>query len=255
VATQVPDHPERLNRRFWDADADAYQAEHAAQFDRDLCAWGVWGVPEAELGVLGEVAGRDVLELGCGSAQWAVGLAARGARVAALDQSAVQLRHAAARVKGARAAVALVLASATATPFADASFDVVFCDHGALTFCDPRESVPEVARVLRPGGLLAFNGATRLLYWTYDARRDAQTRTLRNTGFGRRSWFFGDGTVDYSVSEGEWLRLFATHGLVPEDLVELRPERGATTTFVDYAPYELARRWPLEQVWKVRKPR
>jgi SAM-dependent methyltransferase len=248
-----PEHPELLNRRFWDADADAYQAEHGEQFDRELLAWGVWGLPERDLQILGPVAGADVLELGCGSAQWAVGLAAQGARVVALDQSAVQLRHAAVRVAAAGTNVSLVLASATATPFAPESFDIVFCDHGAMTFCDPSDSVPEVARVLRPGGLLAFNAATRLLYWTYDARRDEQTRTLRNTGFGRRSWFFGDGTVDYAISEGEWLRLFAAHDLVPVDLVDLRPERGATTTFVEYAPYELARRWPLEQIWKVRK--
>ena len=76
---------ERTNRAFWDADADAYQAVHAEQFDRELCAWGVWGVPESELGVLGDVDGRDVLELGCGAAQWSVGLAHRGARAVGLD--------------------------------------------------------------------------------------------------------------------------------------------------------------------------
>ena len=41
---------------------------------------------------------------------------------------------------------------AEALPFADCSFDLVFCDFGAMTFGDPLLVVPEVARVLRRGG-------------------------------------------------------------------------------------------------------
>jgi len=37
------------------------------------------------------------------------------------------------------------------------SFDIVFCDHGAMTFADRHRTVPQAARVLRPGGLFAFN--------------------------------------------------------------------------------------------------
>ena len=46
----------------------------------------------------------------------------------------------------------LVQASAEAVPVADASFDIVFCDHGAMNFADPYKTVREVARLLRPGG-------------------------------------------------------------------------------------------------------
>lgn len=244
---------ERHNRAFWDADADAYQAVHAAQFERELCAWGVWGVPEAELGVLGDTAGRDVLELGCGSAQWSVGLALGGARPIGLDVSIAQLRHAAARSTRHDACVPLVLASATRLPFAPCSFDLVFCDHGATTFCDPGDVVPEVARVLRPGGRLVFSCPTRLLYWTYDDERGVQGRTLVAGAFDRRRWDYGEGTVDYAVSEGEWLRWFAANGLVALDLVELRAPEGAATTFTDFAPAELARDWPLEQIWVVER--
>jgi len=245
---------ERTNRAFWDADADAYQAVHAEQFDRDLCAWGVWGVPESELRVLGDVDGRDVLELGCGSAQWSVGLALLGARAVGLDLSIAQLGFAARRRAAHDVAVPLVLASATSTPFVDESFDLVFCDHGATSFCDAELVVPEIARVLRPGGRGAFNMTSRLVYWTYDASTEAQGTTLVAGAFERREWYFGDGTVDYSVSEGEWLRLFTAHGLVAVDLVELRAPEGATTTFTEFAPYEFARGWPLEHIWVVEKP-
>lgn len=245
---------ELTNRRFWDADADAYQRAHGQRLHNEARAWGVWRVPEAELKVLGDVDGRDVLELGCGGAQWAIALVADGARTVGLDQSRGQLTHARRAVAQAGVDVALLLASATAVPIADASFDVVFCDHGAMSFCDPAESVPEVARLLRPGGLLAFSAAHPLLYLTYDERHDRQTRKLRHRAFGRREWNFGDGTTDFCVPVGEWIRLFHAHGLVPEDLVELRAPKGATTTYNGYAPYRWARRWPAEQIWKVRKP-
>jgi SAM-dependent methyltransferase len=83
------------NRRHWDAQADTYQSLHGAQLAASGgSAWGSWQQPEAELDVLGEVAGRDVLELGCGAAQKSIALHGRGARVTALDLSERQLEHA-----------------------------------------------------------------------------------------------------------------------------------------------------------------
>jgi SAM-dependent methyltransferase len=253
----MSDAAELHNRHFWDRDANAYQERHGAQLRDDACAWGVWRIPESRVQILGPVADADVLELGCGAAQWSIALAASGARVVALDQSRAQLQHAQRASAAPRSvnggALSLVLASATAVPAADASFDVVFCDHGAMSFCDPARSVPEVARLLRPGGLLAFSTATPLVYLTYDERADRQTRRLRHRAFGARRWAYTGGTTDYCVATGEWLRHFTAAGLVAEDLVELRAPKGATTTFDGFVPYRWARRWPAEHIWKVRK--
>src|SRR4029077_6517349 len=112
-------------------------------------------IPESELQVLGDVAGKDVLELGCGAAQWAVLLAQQGARVTGLDNSERQLEHARERMAAAGVDFPLVHAPAEWFPPPDASFDIVFCDHGALTFADPLVVVPEVSRLLLPGGLFA----------------------------------------------------------------------------------------------------
>jgi ubiquinone/menaquinone biosynthesis C-methylase UbiE len=120
----------------------------------------MWQLPESELRVLGDVAGKDVLELGCGAAQWSILLARAGARVVGLDYSERQLEHARASLTGAGVEVQLVHASAESVPFPDESFDIVFADHGANRFVDPYAWVPEAARVLRRGGLLAFSEST-----------------------------------------------------------------------------------------------
>jgi hypothetical protein len=72
------------NRRDWDLSSDVYQAAHGTNLLRTALAWGVWRVPESELQILGDLRGLEVLELGCGAAQWTLalldaGIQARGA--------------------------------------------------------------------------------------------------------------------------------------------------------------------------------
>jgi len=140
------------NRTFWNSDADAYQAAHGDFLARHPMAWGGFRMPESELDVLGDVRDTDILELGCGGGQWSAALQRIGVRPVGLDVSYQQLRHA----RRASDTLPLLIADAERLPFTDARFDVVFCDHGAMSFCDPDRTLPEVARVLRPGGLFAF---------------------------------------------------------------------------------------------------
>jgi SAM-dependent methyltransferase len=247
--------PERLNRGFWDEDADDYQAEHEAQLDVDTMGWGVWDLPETELKVLGDVNGLDVLEYGCGAAQWAIKLARVGASMTGLDQSRGQLGHAAAKIAAAAVSVQLVCASATAVPLADESFDIVFCDHGAMSFCDPYRTVPEVARLLRPDGMFAFNISTLLRNLCYPpGDPDAPvTRRLHAKWFGARAFDWGDGTIDFQIPHGEWISLFRENAFVVEDLLELRPPKHAKSTYGDYIDHGWARRWPAEEIWRARK--
>ncbi len=60
---------------------------------------------------------------------------------------------------------------------------------------------------------------------------------------------FDDGTIDWVLPPGEFIRLFRAHGFDVEDLVELRPPKGATTTYEDYVDAKWARRWPAEWIW------
>ena len=143
------------NRSWWDAEAEDYYAEHGAFLGDEDFVWGPEGWRESELGLLGEVTGRRVLEIGAGAAQCARWLASQGAVVVATDLSRGMLRTALSlnqRVSDPRLAVPLVQCDATTLPFADAGFDVVFTAYGAVPFvADSAALMREAARVLRPG--------------------------------------------------------------------------------------------------------
>ena len=250
-ATASPRHVRR-NRASWNREADDYQREHGSQLNRfDRPRWGTWGIPESSLSVLGDVAGKDVLEFGCGAAQWSIVLGRMGARPVGLDLSTRQLSHARRLMGEADSRVPLVNANAERTPFPDARFDIVFCDHGAMTFADPLRTVPEVARILRPGGLFAFNIASPLIWLCWGDGEEPPGRELVRSYFGmrRQTWE----AVEFQLPYGEWIRLFRTHGFEILDLVELRPPSRPRTTYPDFAPLEWARRWPGENIWKLRK--
>ena len=245
---------ERHNRSFWDRDADAYQDAHGGLLRDAPAAWGAWRIPERAVGALGDVAGLDMLELGCGAAQWSIALHRLGARPVGLDQSRGQLRHARALLDATAARVALLCASAEAVPLADERFDLVMCDHGAMSFCDPELTVPEVARLLRAGGRLVFSQTTPWPYLAWNFAKERVGRRLRRSYFGIRRFDdgAGEGTVDFQLPYGEWIRCFRRHGLVVDDLVELRAPKHATTSYDDFDA-RWARRWPAEQIWVTRK--
>jgi SAM-dependent methyltransferase len=240
----------RRNRDFWDRKSDEYQARHKDFIGQADPRWGVWQIPESELKVLDEVAGLDVLELGCGAAQWSILLARQGARVVGLDNSERQLDHARRNMAEAGVGFQLVHASGEDVPLPDASFDVVFCDHGAFSFADPYRLVPEAARLLRPGGLLAFSMLSPLATICQDENEIMVTR-LVDDYFGLHKL---DGeVVEYQLPYGEWIRLLRTNGFDVEDLIEPQPPEDAESTYWEPAELEWARRWPSESIWKARK--
>lgn len=242
----------RRNRANWNREADDYQREHGSQLNRfDRPAWGTWGIPESELDILGDVDGKRILELGCGGGQWSIALARRGARPVGLDLSIRQLAHAGRLAAEASQPVPFVNANAERTPFADESFDIVFCDHGAMTFADPYLTVPEVARLLRPGGAFAFNIASPLIWLCWgDGEQPPGPELLRSYfGLRRATWE----TVEFQLAYGDWIRLFRSNGFEVLDLVELRPPTRPRTTYPDFAPVGWARRWPAENIWSLRK--
>jgi len=254
ASSPLSDHA-RKNRAMWEASSDSYQQQHATALSGEKAmAWGMWRIPEAELHILGEVAGKDVLELGCGAARWSIALAGRAARPVGLDFSSRQLQHARRLLKEAGVDFPLVEASAEDVPLPDASFDIVFGDWGAMTFCDPERTVPEVARLLRPGGLFAFATGTPIQFMCQDVKTDRLTDHLINDYFGMHCLEWED-EVDFQLTYGDWIRLFRRSGFVVEDLIETQPSPDATSTYRDATETAWARRWPVENIWKLRKER
>jgi SAM-dependent methyltransferase len=242
------------NRAAWDAASDEYQERHREFIGRAEPRWGMWQLPESELGILGDVEGKDVLEYGCGAAQWSILLARAGARPVGLDNSGRQLEHARELMAEADVEFPLVHASAGEAPFDDESFDIVFCDHGAMTFADPYATVPEVARLLRPGGLFAFSQTTPLALLCFDVKADTVRPELLRPLFGlhRIDWVEHE-PVEFNLPQGRWLDLFRANGFVVEDLLEVQPPEGASSTYRSAEETEWARRWPMEQIWKLRR--
>ena len=241
------------NRAMWEATSDNYEQLHAVALSgQNAMSWGLWRIPETELRILGEVAGKDVLEFGCGAARWSIALAELGARPVGLDLSSRQLQYARRLMQEAGVDFPLIEASAEDVPLPDARFDIVFCDWGAMTFCDPRRTVPEAARLLRPGGLFAFSTATPISIVCQNMQTDQVDQTLHHDYFGMTRLEWPD-EVDFQLPYGEWIRLFRRNNFIIEDLIEVQPPPGATSTYRTESENEWARHWPMENIWKLRK--
>ena len=252
---ELPEHVRR-NRAQWDEWAASYgpNGERNWRVQPGEETWGVWGIPESTVRMLpDDPAGLDVIELGCGTAYVSAWLARRGARPVGIDNSEGQLATARRLQAEHGLDFPLIHGYAEQVPYPDASFDLAISEYGASIWADPYRWIPEASRLLRPGGRLIFlvNG-TILMLCMPDAEEQATDRLLRPYfGLSRIEWS-DDQSVNFYLGYGDWIRLLRANGFEVEDLVELRPAEGATTTF-QYVTNEWARNWPSEEVWKARK--
>jgi SAM-dependent methyltransferase len=251
------DAPDRTdsNRAAWDRWASAYVEPGRRNWAAEP-HWGIWHVPEAELGVLPPVGGLDVVELGCGTAYVSAWLARRGARVVGLDISAAQLATAGTLQREFGLVFPLVRASAEDVPIRDASFDLAVSEYGACLWCDPYRWVPEAGRLLRDGGLLVFLvNATIMTLAMPDEDDLPATNQLRRPQFGlHRVQWLGHEEVEFHLSHGDWIRCLRAGGFEVENLIEVRPPDSASTRF-RFVTLDWAQRWPSEEIWVARRRR
>jgi len=207
----------RANRREWDGYADEYQSTHGEFLGDAGFVWGPEGVQEADVAVLGDVSGRRVLEVGCGAAQCARWLGARGALPVGLDLSERQLQHARRIDDATGLRVPAVAGTATSLPFADQSFDVVFSSFGALQFVeDAGRTVAEVARVLRRGGVFGFS-ITHPVRWCFPDDPGPEGLTVTSSYWDRTPYVEEDEAgattyVEHHRTLGDWVGLLAGAG-------------------------------------------
>lgn len=253
IRDELPDHVRR-NRMAWDRWADEYAGAGERNWAADEPRWGIWGVPESELHVLPDVAGLDVIELGCGTAYVSAWLARRGARVVGIDNSPRQLETARRLQDEHDLQFPLLLGNAEAVPLPDASFDLAVSEYGAAIWADPYRWIPEAARLLRPDGRLIFlgNGYLLMLCMPDEGDQPAADRLLRPTfGMHRFEWP-EDESVEFHLPHGEWIRLLRESGFEVEALTEIRPPADSTTRY-PFVTLDWARRWPSEEIWQARR--
>jgi SAM-dependent methyltransferase len=248
------------NRVAWTvANAEYTDAAAREAWGRDI-GWGMWHIPERELRALPEVAGKDIVELGCGTAYFGAWLKRAGARrVVGVDVTPAQL-DTARRMDGEFGlGLELIEANAEDVPLPDESFDLVFSEYGASIWCDPKLWVAEAARLLRPGGELLFmRGTTLRMLCVPDEGPAGDRLLLPQRGLYRVDWQEGESAgSEFHAPTGEMFAILRENGFELLDLRELYPPDDAVShEFYSEPSAEWAKQWPAEEIWRARlRPR
>lgn len=252
---ELPEHARR-NRDVWTVtnaeytDAAAREAWARAEF-----SWGAFNIPESTVGVLGDVQGLDVVELGCGTAYVSAWFAREGARPVGVDITPAQLETARRMQAETGLEFPLVESSAEDVPLPDASFDLAVSEYGASIWCDPQLWVPEASRLLRPGGRLIFVcNSTLSILCSPDEGRVEEQLLRPQFGMYRFEWPGPDEGIEFHLAHGNWISVLRGSGFEIEALIELQAPADATDhPYYDFVPAEWSKRWPAEDLWVARK--
>jgi SAM-dependent methyltransferase len=248
-----------INREVWTrsnekwGDANALASWQAAEI-----SWGTWGVPESQLRALPEdLAGLDVVELGCGVAYFSAWLARRGARPVGVDPTPAQLDTARRCMRETGIEFPLVEAYGEDVPLPDAAFDLALSEYGASIWADPYRWIPEAARLLRENGVLVFlRNSTLSILCGPDVGHVGEQLVRPQFGMHRFDWRVDNGGIEFHLSHGDWVRVLRANGFEILDLIEIQaPPDAVTHEFYDYVSAEWAKQWPSEEIWVARKTR
>ena len=246
-----------VNRDAWTrANAEYTGPVSRSKWEQDAITWGVWSVPESSLNVLPDVAGKDVIELGCGTGYFGAWLKKMGAtRVVGVDVTPAQLATARQLNDEFELGMEFIEANAEALPVADGQFDVAVSEYGASIWCNPRLWIPEAARVLRSSGELIFMRNTTLsMLCMPDSGQVTETLQRPMAALERMEWTDDDPGVEFHPPTGELIRLLRGSGFEIVDMVEVfAPDGAKDHPHYNYVPAAWASKWPAEEIWRARK--
>jgi SAM-dependent methyltransferase len=156
-----------------------------------------------------------ILDVGCGTGDYFEIASLHGASYHGVDWSWKMVREAAARVDGHGKRHLFVTASGAHLPYRDHSFDLVLAVGYIEYFADPAGAIQEIARVLKPGGILVMQSFKRDLFQTLNRSGARMRAALRRLLKRRRRG--GAGLPVKLYSRRGLDRLLAPAGFVPVD--------------------------------------
>ncbi|HWJ64758.1 MAG TPA: class I SAM-dependent methyltransferase [Acidimicrobiales bacterium] len=195
----------------YDSFADAYR-EHA-----EVAPWNALYDRPATLALLGDVAGKRVLDAACGPGIYAEELLARGADVVGFDASAAMVELARARTGG-RAELRVHSMEEPLPWLDDASVDVVLSALAHHYVTDRVGFLREAHRVLRPGGAAVISTHHPAADWVRLGGPYFEARPVTEV------WSKGWEITAWQVPLSQLTEEFAAAGFVIERLVEPRPQ-------------------------------
>jgi SAM-dependent methyltransferase len=204
-------------KRFWENYGPDYQRD--CQIPVDV-QYGPGSPNEAELQLIGPVAGKRILEIGCGGAQCAVAFAKQGGLVSAVDITAAQLEFAQALAQAHGVSITFHQRDmADLSPIPAGSQDVVFSAYAIGYVADLRGCFREVHRVLRSDGVFVWSQGHPC--YLLDGATLRPTRSYFETGM----CLYGEGEAEipFAVNHqtiGNYVNLLAEAGFYVERLIE-----------------------------------
>jgi len=253
----APDYPDYVARNIenW-TDANAQFTDERAEqaWMADAITWGVWHAPESELCALPDVVGKDVVELGCGTAYLGAQLKrlAGAARVVGVDPTPAQLATARRCEEKFQLGLELVEGIGENVPLPDLSFDLAISEYGASIWADPRKWIPEAARLLRPGGHLVFLRNATISVLTMDLEGATESLQRPQRDLYKLTWE-DTGETEFHPPAGALFDILGESGFVVERLIEVyAPDEATTHEYYKYVTADWAKQWPAEEIWRAR---
>ncbi len=239
-----------LTEQAWDRHSEDYQARH--KIPTRYIHYGPYCPTEDDLQLLGEVEGKDLVELGCGGGQNSVAFAKSGAHVIGVDVSERQLAHA--KRIASKEGVDIEFLKADVQHLAvipSGSQDIAFSAYALQYVRDLRECFNEVYRILKSGGIFVFS-LDHPFHWCF-SQRMSKLRVVRSY-FNEKSMLGNLGRV-YPRSVSHIFNELFDSGFIIANILEPQPVKGDTESdlWPEYRPDHLSL-MPATIIFKALKP-